>query len=230
MAVSIVSLLVAAFACWLAYELLRQSGRIVVRLEAVERCLEDFQAATVSPEPTRAAAATLGTSHRGTLSLAHSRIKRNGLAAGTPAPLFTLPVVGGGELALHELRGRRALLVFSDPDCGPCDVLAPQLEQFHRRTREVTVVMVSRGTVEANRHKVRRHRLTFPVVLQRHWEISRLYGMFATPIAYLIDEDGVISTSVAVGPGPILDLLARAATSLPRKATVAGRQEAVGLH
>jgi hypothetical protein len=48
-------------------------------------------------------------------------------------------------------------------------------------------------------------------VLQRHWEISLLYGMFATPIAYLIDEQGVLATDVVVGVEPIRDLLATAA-------------------
>jgi peroxiredoxin len=60
--------------------------------------------------------------------------------------------------------------------------------------------MVSRGAVEANREKVREHGLTFPVLLQRRWEASRAYGMFATPIAYLIDERGIIIADVAYGP------------------------------
>jgi len=45
------------------------------------------------------------------------------------------------------------------------------------------------------------------LVLQQHWEISRLYAMFATPIGYLIDEAGVITHSVAVGLEPILTLM-----------------------
>jgi len=49
--------------------------------------------------------------------------------------------------------------------------------------------------------------LTFPVVLQHHWEISRRYAMFATPIAYLIDETGVIAHDVAVGVASILALM-----------------------
>ena len=52
--------------------------------------------------------------------------------------------------------------------------------------------------------------MTFPVVLQQQWEISRRYAMFATPIAYLIDEAGVIAHDVAVGTDAILDLMARA--------------------
>ena len=139
-------------------------------------------------------------------SLAASRINRNGLASGTPAPGFRLPLVDGGELALEELRGRPVLLVFSDPDCGPCNALAPKLEQLHRRSPDLEVVMVSRGDPAANRAKVAEHGLTFPVVLQRRWEVSRDYGMFATPIGYLLDGEGVIRADVAVGGDAILAL------------------------
>ena len=56
--------------------------------------------------------------------LAESRVNRSGLKAGTPAPGFRLPKLdGNGELSLDDYRGRRLLLVFSDPDCGPCDQL-----------------------------------------------------------------------------------------------------------
>src|SRR5262249_6533423 len=65
-------------------------------------------------------------------SLARSRLNRSGLKARTVAPEFKLPLLGGGELALADLRGRRVLLVFSDPKCGPCDELAPRLQELHR--------------------------------------------------------------------------------------------------
>jgi len=141
-------------------------------------------------------------------SLDSSRILRSGLKPGTMAPAFRLPRVDGGELALEELRGRRVLLVFSDPACGPCDELAPRLEEVHHRATDFRVVMVSRGDVEVNREKVAEHGLTFPVVLQRGWEVSREYGMFATPIAFMIDANGVIEANVAVGGEAILNLAA----------------------
>lgn len=143
-----------------------------------------------------------------------SRLRRDGLKAGTPAPAFRLPRLDGGELALEDLRGRRVLLVFSDPECGPCSGLAPDLEQLHRSANGVEVVMISRRDAEANRRKVAELGLTFPVVLQRHWEISLLYGMFATPIAYLIDEQGILAADVVVGDRPIRDLLATAARNV----------------
>jgi peroxiredoxin len=143
----------------------------------------------------------------GKRSLAESRIARDGLAAGTPAPGFRLPLLHGGQLSLEEHQGRPVLLVFSDPNCGPCDQLAPRLEQLSRRNSRIQVLMVSRGDPDANRAKAAQHGLTFPIVLQRQWEISREYAMFSTPIAYRIDAEGVIASDVAIGVEPILALL-----------------------
>jgi peroxiredoxin len=141
-------------------------------------------------------------------SVARSKLKRDGLKAGTPAPEFRLPRVDGhGELALADLKGKRVLLVFSSPHCGPCNTLAPALEKFYREHAEMEVLMISRGESKENRAKVKEHGLTFPVVLQHQWEISRRYAMFATPIAYLINEQGVIAADVAAGVEPILALL-----------------------
>jgi peroxiredoxin len=145
--------------------------------------------------------------HRGNRSLSESRLNRSGLAAGTPAPSFRAPRLDAGELSLEEYRGRRLLLVFSDPHCGPCDALAPRLEQAQRARGDVQVVMVSRGDLEENRRKAAELGLSFPIGVQRQWEISKLYAMFATPIAYLIDGAGVIASEVAVGVEPILGLL-----------------------
>jgi len=144
----------------------------------------------------------------GNRSLARSRIKRDGLKAGTPAPEFRLPRLDGqGDLGLADLRGRRVLLVFSSPECGPCNMLAPQLEKFHSEHPELKLVMISREDPKENRAKVKEHGLTFPIVLQQQWEISRRYAMFATPIAYLIDENGMITNDVAIGVEPILALM-----------------------
>jgi peroxiredoxin len=148
-------------------------------------------------------------------SVARSKIKRDGLKAGTPAPDFRLPRLDGrGELSLSEVRGRRVLLVFSSPDCGPCNELAPKLERFYRSdaragegAKKIEIIMISRGEPKENRAKVNEHGLTFPIVLQQQWEISRRYAMFATPIAYLIDEQGITVEDVMVGADAILELL-----------------------
>jgi peroxiredoxin len=146
---------------------------------------------------------TRGKANKG---LEASKLNRSGLKAGTPAPAFRLPRLDGGELALEDYRGQRVLLVFSDPNCGPCEQVAPELERLHRARPDLAVVMISRRDAEANRQKVAALGLTFPVALQKGWEISKQYAMFATPIAYLIDEQGVIVADMATGVEPILAL------------------------
>lgn len=139
-------------------------------------------------------------------SLSRSRINRSGLKAGSQAPEFRLPRIDGGELSLSDLRGQRVLLVFSDPDCGPCDELAPRLQELHRERSDLRVVVISRREIEASRAKAESLGLTYSIVVQKQWEVSLKYGMFATPIAYLIDENGVVLRDVAVGMEPILAL------------------------
>ena len=150
----------------------------------------------------------------GTRSLEHSRIARDGLKAGTPAPAFALPdLLGGPEVTLEAYRGRKVLLVFSDPDCGPCRSLAPRLAELHRAhpVNGPSVIMVGRGDPEANRREAAEHGFDFPVVLQQAWELSRAYGIFATPVGFLIDERGAVARPVARGADAILALARPAA-------------------
>ena len=185
--------------CWLGWQLLRQNGRLLLRIEELERRLDD-QAVTTSAATNE----NERTSRFNNRSLANSKIKRDGLKAGTPAPDFTLPRLDGtGDLSLSELRGKHVLLVFSSPGCGPCNALAPELEKFYRQQAEVgcvtpcaaqrdrvfqngaqgtdapypiTVVMISKGEAKENRAKIKEQGLSFPIVLQQQWEISRRYA------------------------------------------------------
>ena len=98
------------------------------------------------------------------------------------------------------------LLVFSDPHCGPCAELAPRLQEIHLERPDLNVLVISRGDAEENRDKASEMRLTFPIVLQKKWEVSLKYAMFATPIGYLINEQGILASDAAVGIEPILAL------------------------
>ena len=172
------------------FQLLRQQGRILLRLDGLEKV---------------AAGPVLGLRTR---PLSESRIVRDGPKAGTPAPGFSLPDIHGGTVSLNQFRGRKVLLVFSDPQCGPCDVLAPKLVRFHHKhgNNGLSVVMVGRGDREENRKKAMQHRIAFPVVLQEKWKLSREYGIFATPTGFLIGQDGVIVRNVATGPDDVMAL------------------------
>jgi peroxiredoxin len=224
---------VAITACgWLCWQLVQQNGRILLQLEALEKRIEGMRQEPGAGSQESGDGQSLVTSAAtnddqraerfGNRSLAASKIKRDGLRAGTVAPEFRLPRLDGGELALSQLRGRLVLLAFSSPHCGPCNGLAPKLQNFHRKHPELELVMISRGSPDENRAKVKEHGLTFPVVLQRQWEVSRDYAMFATPVAYLIDEGGVILADVAVGVDAVVELMSFASQLLRQRAK-AGR-------
>ena len=158
------------------------------------------------------AAGTPRTRLPGERSLAESKIERNCLKAGTAAPAFSLPDLSGHTVSLKDYRGRKLLLVFTDPHCEPCDQIASELARLRRQLQAsgLALVMVGRGDAEENRKKAEQHRFDFPVVLQRKWELSKEYGIFATPVAFLISEEGVVERDVAIGPDAILKLAHRA--------------------
>jgi peroxiredoxin len=244
----IIGLAAIAACCSLGWQVLQQNGRMLLRMEALEKRLDgkaengkQKSERDVSPEEPELAQNELAPmppdrnvvgeapvlqstadqdriNRFGNRSFANSKIKRDGLKAGTPAPEFRLPRLDGGELSLSDLHGRLVLLVFSSPKCGPCNALAPKLEKFHRKLPQLEVVMVSQGGPEDNFAKVKEHGLTFTVVMQKQWEVSRDYAYFATPVAYLIDEAGVIGADVAVGVDGVVDLMTHIEWMFRRKA------------
>jgi len=145
--------------------------------------------------------------------LSESQILRDGLKAGTPAPRFKLPDIHGRTVSLEDYRGRSLLLVFTDPKCGPCDQLAAQLAHLDGKQTAggAAILMVGRGDAEENRRKARQQGFSFPVLLQDRWKLSKEFGIFGTPVAFLIDEHGVIARTVAKGVDEIL-AVARAAS------------------
>jgi peroxiredoxin len=67
--------------------------------------------------------------------------------------------------------------------------------------------MVTRGDLEENRSKADRHGFRFPVAVQDRWNLSKEYGIFAMPVAFLIDEEGMIVRDVALGVAEIRSLV-----------------------
>lgn len=168
-----------------------------------------------------------------THALAESRIERQGLPPRAPAPSFMLETSEGHSCSLDDFHGKRVLLVFTDPNCGPCIALMPALVEFYERApSNLEVIVVGRGDLEANAAKARHHGVGFHTAIQKGWRISKLYGIFATPVAFLVDEKGLISREVAVGLSDIQALLdeirlsatSTAGNSLRRVATVISRR------
>lgn len=129
-----------------------------------------------------------------------SRIRRDGLSPGRSAPEFTLPAADGGEVSLSDFAGRRVLLVFTQPGCGPCEQIVPALNDLERRG-PVRTVVISNGELAATRAWAAEHVALFPVLSQEHFRVSRQYEVFATPFAFAVDERGRIAAKGIVNTG-----------------------------
>ncbi|HTI15740.1 MAG TPA: MauE/DoxX family redox-associated membrane protein [Dictyobacter sp.] len=188
--VGLILLGLLALMIWVVIQIMHQQGRMLVRLDAMEGQL---------------AAA----------GLVHAS-ETDGLAVGTPAPTFRLPVLtadGQGEevIALEDLRAREkpVLLIFSDPGCGPCQELLPEVARWqHDYADTLTTVVVSAGTIEANREKVREHGMSV-VLLQQQAEVLNAYKVAGTPGAVLVYPNGTIGSALAQGKAAISDLVAQ---------------------
>jgi hypothetical protein len=53
------------------------------------------------------------------------------------------------------------MLLFTDPECGPCTALLPEVGRWQQEhSAKLSISLVSRGTPEENRAKMDEHGLT----------------------------------------------------------------------
>jgi len=112
------------------------------------------------------------------------------------APDFSLTMLGGGEKALADYRGKVVLIHFWATWCVACRHEMPQIEQLWQRYRDdglvVLGVNVDRGNISGVRDFVRQRNLSFPSVLDPDGSVRNTYEIRALPTSYLIGSDGKI--------------------------------------
>ena len=126
-----------------------------------------------------------------------SRVGRSGLRPGRKAPDFTLPSASGGEVALHDYAGRKVLVVFTQTGCGPCGEIVPELNRLARDG--VQVLVVNRGNLAETTAWAAKTGARCPVLAQEGLDLARRYEVFATPFAFLVNEQGLVVSKGIVG-------------------------------
>jgi len=119
------------------------------------------------------------------------RLGRRGIKNGTKAPDFILPSTDGDEVALESFAGRMVLLVFTQAGCGPCSRIVPELNRLHQDT-DFAVLVVNNGDLQSTQKWAGEVGARFPVLAQENFCVSRRYEVFATPFAFLVNEEGVV--------------------------------------
>jgi peroxiredoxin/uncharacterized membrane protein YphA (DoxX/SURF4 family) len=172
---------------WFIFHLLRQNGRVLKRLQALEAASGVISSGNGSqPEPS--------------------------LPVGSAGPVFSLPDLRGEQLTLDDLRaaGKPVVLIFTSPGCDSCVELLPKIASWQDKYSEkLTISLISDQSIEKNRTKFAEHGVHY-VLVQEDWEVAGSYGADATPSAVLISPTGAVGSPLAEGPGAIETLIAQA--------------------
>jgi peroxiredoxin len=169
---------------WLFFHLLRQHGRLLLRIDNLELRLN---ASGTAPD-----------------------LAAIGLPIGSIAPAFALPLLSGETLSLNDLLkdGKPVLVIFSDSNCSPCKALLPDLAHWeHELANVLTFALISRGSVKANLAMTQQYGIR-NTLIQHDREVAEKYVAHATPSAVVVRADGSIGSSLAVGSLAINGLVA----------------------
>jgi len=188
--VSVVIGLIAAVVVqgWLILHLMRQQGRLLLRLDALQG-------------PGRSAP-----------ELFDPLKEERDLPVGEVAPGFELPSLAGGSVALDDLcvDGKYVVLIFMDPRCKPCMALAPDVEAWQREHRETLRIAVLGSGWEQSPRARELVSGASDVLSDEEDAVADAYGVVATPAVVLVDSDGTIASRIAKGAEDIEKLMATA--------------------
>src|SRR5262245_39910029 len=183
--------LLVLFGGWLGFQLVRQNGRILVRLEAIEKRLSP----RVEGKPREA----------------------RGLPFGTVAPDFELPDLAGERHKLSEFRGKDLLLIFFNPKCGFCTKMVDDLAALpvEGAGKRAVPIVVTTGDLQDNLQLVGRYGIRCPVLLQKEMEVGAQFQAQGTPMGYRLDKEGRIASTLTIGAEELLKLAERAPERAP---------------
>lgn len=132
------------------------------------------------------------------------------LKIGDPAPLFTAPATGVGEIKLSDYFGRKVVLYFYPMDDTPgCTKQACSLRDHYDSIsyQGAVVLGISTQDLESHQKFSEKYQLPFPLIADVDGTISKAYGAIgdgmigalknlfgvANRITFIIDESGRIA-------------------------------------
>jgi peroxiredoxin len=131
---------------------------------------------------------------------------------GAPAPALSLADQDGEARTLGSLltAGSPLVLVFTDPRCGACRELLPEVARWQaRHAGRLTIALVSGGASRERLTTTCEHGVG-TVLADTDRRVAAAYGIRATPSAVLVGTDGRIAAPPAAGADEIAGLVGRA--------------------
>jgi peroxiredoxin/uncharacterized membrane protein YphA (DoxX/SURF4 family) len=126
---------------------------------------------------------------------------------GEKIPEFLLNDLEGGEVSARTLKGKKTLVTFWSTTCPHCSNMMDELKAWEkqRAPNDPELLVFSDGDPDAHRSLA----LDSTLVLDKDYKTAEKFGMFGTPSAVLVNEDGTIVSETAVGAPNIWALIGK---------------------
>lgn len=188
--------------------LISRQGRIASQLTSGDEAIRALITPTVATDESSALAQN---------GVARPQIKlgKSLFTVGELAPRFAVLDVQGQECALDDLLGRETLLLFWNPGCGYCKAMADDLKRWEAKPGRdaLQLVFISMGEEAAVKQESERFKSLF--LHDPNSDVMPMFGANGTPSAVLLDAEGRITSSLAIGEKNILALLGIRKVELP---------------
>lgn len=123
--------------------------------------------------------------------------------SGKKAPNFCLEDLKGKKSELKHQRGKVVFLNFWATWCGPCKEEMPSMEELCKQFKDKDFVFltisVDYAGIKPVKDFIKKHRYTFPVLIDPKCETLDLFEVKEIPTTFLIDKRGIV-IGKAIGP------------------------------
>lgn len=126
---------------------------------------------------------------------------------GAPIPDIRVSDIKGREITSEDFKGRRTLVTFWSSTCPHCVSMLDELRRWDKAKGqdEPNLIVFSDG--DPDYHLAMD--MASPVILDPGHKTAEGFGMFGTPSAVLVDEEGIFISETAIGAADIWALIGR---------------------
>ena len=129
------------------------------------------------------------------------------LKIGKDVPEFELHDLNAKQITADTFKGKQTLVTFWSLTCPHCVKMMDELKEWDKEkgTDDPQLIVFSDG--DKSRHE--ELGLDSPIVLDAGYKTAEKFGMFGTPSAVLVNEQGKIVSETAIGAEEIWSLVGR---------------------
>jgi peroxiredoxin/uncharacterized membrane protein YphA (DoxX/SURF4 family) len=129
------------------------------------------------------------------------------LKIGESVPEFILEDLSGKEIGSNDFQGKKTLVAFWSMTCPHCTDMMDELKNWEKEKGADAPDLVVFSDGEAEAHKDLE--LDAPILLDKDYKTAEKFGMYGTPSAVLVDENGKIVSETAIGAANIWALIGK---------------------